>query len=83
MLIVTEKPGEVTECIYSVTGHGATDIDAVGTYENRKRTMVYSVVSSDELRVLVEKLREIDSEAFVNVIKTEQITGRFHMKPND
>ena len=83
MLIVTEKPKEVAECIYSVTGHGATDINAIGTYENRPHTLVYSVVSSDELKDLVVKLKEIDNEAFVNVIKTEQIAGRFHMRPND
>lgn len=83
MFIVTVKPKEVTECIYSITGHGATDICATGTYLNSPRTLVYSVVSSDELRQLVGKLKEVDSEAFVNVIKTEQVAGRFYMRPND
>lgn len=83
LFIVTEKPDEVAECISNVTGHGATDIKVVGSYENTPRTMVYSVVSSDELKKVVEDLKNIDSTAFVNVLKTEQVTGRFRMKPND
>ena len=45
--------------------------------------MVYSVVSSEEVNMLTKEIREIDPKAFINVIKTEQVNGRFYRRPND
>ena len=65
------------------TGHGATDIQAMGSYENAPRTLVYSVVGSDELRAVMRKIKEADPDAFINVIQTERLTGNFRLRPND
>ena len=83
LLIVTQSPKEVADMIYDLTGHGATDIDAYGSYQNADRTIVYSVVSSDELRTVVAEILNIDPGAFVNVIKTEQVNGNFYLHPNN
>lgn len=83
LLIVTQSPKEVADMIYELTGHGATDIDAYGSYQNADRTIVYSVVSSDELRTVVAEILNIDPGAFVNVIKTEQVNGNFYLHPNN
>jgi uncharacterized membrane-anchored protein YitT (DUF2179 family) len=83
LLIVTQKPKEIADMIYELTGHGATDIEAYGSYQNADRTIVYSVVSSDELRTVVSEILDIDPDAFLNVIKTEQLSGKFHLHPND
>ena len=32
---------------------------------------------------MVTKIKEIDGQAFINIMKTEQITGRFYKRPND
>ena len=45
--------------------------------------MLYSVVGSDEIRRVVQVIKEIDKDAFFNIMKTEQITGRFYKRPND
>ena len=45
--------------------------------------MLYSVVGSDEIRKVVSEIREVDEQAFINVMKTEQVTGRFYKRPND
>jgi uncharacterized membrane-anchored protein YitT (DUF2179 family) len=45
--------------------------------------MLYSVVGSDEIRKVVTKIKEVDEKAFINIMKTEQITGRFYKRPND
>lgn len=42
--------------------------------------MIYSVVSRDEAKVLVKKVTEVDPQAFVNIIKTDFINGRFYYK---
>ena len=83
LFIVTNKPEEITAVIDSMTKHGATKMDVVGTYEGTKRTMIYSVISADELKEVLKHIRVADEKAFINVIKTDQISGRFHMRPND
>lgn len=83
LFIVTTKAKEITEHIHAVAGHGATEIMALGSYEEQPRTLVYSVVGSDELREVMRGIKAIDPDAFVNVIRTEQLNGRFVMKPND
>ena len=41
---------------------------------------IYSVVSTEEAKYLVKKVHEIDPKAFVNIIKTDYINGRFYQK---
>jgi uncharacterized membrane-anchored protein YitT (DUF2179 family) len=83
LFIITMHPIEIAALISQVTGHGATEIMAVGSYENQPRTLVYSVVGSDDLHKLNRRIPEVDPEAFVNVIRTEQLNGRFALPPND
>ena len=65
------------------TTHGATEIRVTGAYEDAKRTMVYSVISGDELRAVRRGLHEADPKAFINVMRTDEIQGRFLIRPND
>jgi len=83
LFVVTNKPQEVCDAIYEVSHHGATIIQGEGSYEHCERFMIYSVVSSAESKKVVDKVREIDPKAFVNVMKTEQLSGRFYQAPND
>lgn len=83
MYIITEHTQEVYELIREVTHHDATLFTGIGCYEGKERKMLYSVVSSDEIRMLMPKIREVDPRAFVNVAKSERIWGRFYQRPND
>ena len=33
--------------------------------------------------MIMKEIKEVDPKAFVNVIKTEQVNGRFYRRPND
>lgn len=83
LFIVTDLPQEVADAINSLTQHGATRISAHGTYDNSKRQVIYSVVSTDELKPVLREIKKIDENAFINVMRTDQVRGRFHMSPND
>ncbi|MCR5778743.1 MAG: YitT family protein [Lachnospiraceae bacterium] len=83
LLIVTDKPKEVAGLISNMTGHGATDIHAFGSYENTPRSMLYSVISREETAQVISEVKKIDTCAFINVIKTENVYGKFWMRPND
>lgn len=83
LFIVTEHPKEVTEVINRLTMHGATEMDVIGTYKDTPRSMIYSVINADEIRDVLKDIRQEDPAAFVNVLRTDQLSGRYYMRPND
>lgn len=83
LFVVTEHPQEVAEVISRLTNHGATRMNAEGMYKGKKKSMVYSVIDSGELTNIMEEIRKIDPDAFINAIRTDRISGRFYMRPQD
>ena len=83
LLIITSKPDEVYQLIHERTNHGATSFDGFGYYEKKQRVLLYSVVTANQVKELIPLIRQIDPVSFINVIKTEQINGRFFQRPRD
>lgn len=83
LFVVTNLANEVYEAIAKTTHHGATIMDGEGPYENRERKIVYSVVSSAESNQVIREIKKVDPKAFVNVVKTEKVQGRFYYRPNE
>lgn len=81
--IVTNKPKEVCEAISKISNHGATILEGEGSFEHCERNVVYSVVSSTETGRVITAVNEVDDMAFVNVLKTERVIGRFYQRPKD
>jgi uncharacterized membrane-anchored protein YitT (DUF2179 family) len=83
LLIITNKPDEICAAISEMTHHGATVFDGFGSYEKKKRALVYSVVTASEVNNLLPALKKIDGESFTNVLRTEHLNGRFYQRPKD
>ena len=83
LLIVTEKPQEILEKIYEMTRHDGTIITGEGGYSGDKKHIIYSVIGRDQADKVIKAVKEIDEEAFTNVIKTDQVNGRFYMTPKN
>jgi uncharacterized membrane-anchored protein YitT (DUF2179 family) len=83
LLVITTRPSEVYTIIREKTHHGATVLAGFGMYNMEERKLLYSVVYSNEVPSLVKAICVADPNAFINVIKTEQINGRFFRKPKD
>jgi uncharacterized membrane-anchored protein YitT (DUF2179 family) len=83
MLIITGRPDEVYALIREKTNHAATAITGKGLYDMQERVILYSVVYANEVTPLINAIRTVDPDAFINVIKTEQINGKFFKKPKD
>lgn len=80
LFIITRHPDEVYEEISKLSHHSATRLDGTGCYSGDNTAMIYSVVSREEAKLLVKKVAEVDPRAFVNIIKTDFINGRFYYK---
>ena len=84
LFIVTgrESAGGVCAQIQD-TNHTATLIEGVGLYNGDPCVMIYSVVADSEVRSLARKIRHSDPKAFVNVLRTERVVGKFYRRPRD
>lgn len=80
LFIVTTKPDEVYNSIYHLTKHSATRFEGTGCYSGESVSLLYSVVSEEEAKHVVKSVHEVDPHAFVNIIKTDFINGRFYQK---
>ena len=65
------------------TNHTATLVEGVGLYNGEPCVMIYSVVNDSEVRTLAQKIRQSDPQAFVNVLRTERVVGKFYRRPRD
>ena len=83
LIIVTKRPEDVYEAIAEITHHDATLIKGEGCYSKQECDVLYSVVGRDEVSKVVNTVRETDPQAFVNMIRTENLAGRFYQRPND
>ena len=83
LIIVTKKPEDVYEAIAEITNHDATLIKGEGRYSRQECDVLYSVVGRDEVNKVVNTVRETDPQAFVNMIRTENLAGHFYQRPND
>lgn len=78
LFIVTRHPAKVYEEIKNFTHHSATQFTGKGCYSQDELTLLYSVVSREEAKLLIKKVKEVDPSAFINIIKTDYINGRFY-----
>ena len=85
LFIVTNKSKakDVCTAINQVSMHGATILEGEGSYEHREKAVVYSVVSKEESRAVIKAVKAADEAAFVNSIRTEELSGHFYQRPTE
>lgn len=81
LLIITSQPQAVYGRIRELTHHDATLIQGTGCFEGAERNILYSVVGREQVDKVIAAIKKIDEKAFINVIRTEQINGRFYKVP--
>jgi uncharacterized membrane-anchored protein YitT (DUF2179 family) len=83
LFIISDKVDEIYRLIKDTTNHDATLFHGIGCYEAKEKEMIYSVINTDARRELIPLIHSVDPHAFINVVKTEELAGRFHDIPND
>lgn len=83
LFIISDKSDKIYYAIKELTNHDATLFKGIGCYEEKEKTLIYSVINAESKRQLIPLIRSIDPHAFINIVKTEELSGRFHNIPND
>ena len=61
--------------------HSTTTVSAKGGYSKADKTIVYMVVSSNEVKKVVSLVKKIDAHSFITVTSLVQAYGNFFIKP--
>ena len=61
--------------------HSTTTVAAKGGYSHADKTIVYMVVSSNEVKRVVSLVKKIDQHSFITVTSLVQAYGNFFIKP--
>ena len=83
LLIITEYDNAIYELIRDTTHHDATLFRGTGCYKGAERKMLYTVVSGDQAIKLATRIKRIDGNAFINVLRSKDLQGNFFMREND
>lgn len=81
IIVVTEKPEEITKALLEESGHAATIINAIGGYSKKEKSVLYTVVTQPEVRRMTTIAKRTDPMAFINVVKTTEVHGNFTYLP--
>ncbi|OLS36508.1 YitT family protein [Bacillus sp. MRMR6] len=76
-MIITKKANELKTAIHSQLVRGITMIPAKGGFSNEERDIMMIVITRYELFDLERIIKEIDPNAFTNIIQTTGIYGFF------
>ena len=80
LYIVTSKEDEVVGAIWLKLFRGITVLEGQGAFTKKRRSVLMMVLSSYELYEALAVIKEVDDEAFVNVVRSEFIIGNFVKK---
>ncbi len=83
LLIITDRSEEIYQKIHELTNHGATVFEGRGEYSGKTHKLVYTVVSAAESGNLEKELRSVDPAAFINVLESKDILGKFFRRQPD
>ena len=81
LFVVTNKPVEVSMEVRMTTNHTSTILDGEGGYSGQNKYIVYMIVGADELNLVRKHVRAVDPNAFINVINSDMVTGKFYIRP--
>ncbi|MCG7345395.1 YitT family protein [Sporosarcina sp. ACRSL] len=76
-MIITHKADELQQAIHQKMVRGITIVPARGAYSKEEKNMLYLVITRYELYDLEKIIKEVDPQAFTNVVQTVGIFGFF------
>lgn len=76
-MIITRKADELQQAIHQKMVRGITILPAKGAYSKEDKSMLYLVITRYELYDLETIIKEVDPNAFTNIVQTVGIFGFF------
>lgn len=78
---ITTKNKDLPAILLASFNHGVTTVKGKGEYTQEEKIIIFMTVSHYETESVVRKVKEVDPEAFTNVLSLRQVYGRFFIPP--
>ena len=75
VMIISEKPEEIKDCILQKLQRGGTFIKGEGMYNHSDKKIIYTSVSRKQLPQLIHYVHETDPAAFLSVLEASEVLG--------
>ena len=75
IFIVSDKSGEVLQCLHNDINCGVTEFYGRGTYKEIDKNIIMTVVGRREVIQIKQKVHEIDDSAFIIVSNAREVYG--------
>ena len=75
IFIISDKKDEVLKCLHDEINCGATQIYGNGSYSDVRKTILMSVVNRRDVFQVKEKIKKIDSGAFIIITNAREVYG--------
>ncbi len=73
VMIITEKPDEISKALMEAFECGTTKIAAVGGYSNTEKTIIYFVVNRFQIARMRSIIQQIDEGAYVTISEVADV----------
>lgn len=73
VMIITDKPTEISEALMAAFECGTTKIAATGGYTNTQKTIIYFVVNRFQIAKMRNIIHSIDKKAFVTISEVADV----------
>ena len=80
--IISDNSQAITEQLLKME-LGVTQLQGRGAWSGGEKTVVLCAFKRTQIAAIKAAVTAIDPNAFINVIKTNQVSGNFYRKPND
>ena len=74
--IITDRPHEIAEAIFSSVNQGVTSLDGVGMYTSERRSVLMTVIKRHQTLRLKMTVKATDPKAFVILAEAVEVLGR-------
>ena len=73
VMIITEKPKDITIALIEEFGCGTTNIPAVGGYSSKEKTVIYFIVNRFEIAKTKAIVHAVDPSAFMTITEVAEV----------
>ena len=83
LLIITEKPQEMSEAIIDRVGRGVSIVPAVGAYTGEEKSMLVVAIHRGDAQKIYDVLKTVDEHAFSIVTEAGEVLGQGFKRRGD
>ena len=76
LLIITEKPNELSREIISRVGRGVSILPAVGAYTGEEKSMLVVAIHRGDVQKIYDVLKTVDEHAFTIIAEAGEVLGQ-------